>query len=244
MIRLILGLLVLVVLLGWFLTSSPDSQISNTVKSPSKIVSKESAPVIATDLASSGKSPAADLRSTDNQSFSSPSAKQSINFQSGVKLISKNNSAATSPSRTASVGSSSSTGGSGSGSGSGSVSRSMATSYDSSYKASVGGLGGGPTREISIPVPEGAKVPAVFFDAEEKPIAQQKALDRIAQEFEKNVSEIPPGLTKEEVWEAARSIADERYLTLFGYQAFNQYHIESAKEALKEKRARSNARNP
>lgn len=238
MIRLILGLLVLVVLLGWFLTSSPDSQISNTVKSPSKTVSKESAPVIAADLASSGKSPAADLRSTDNQSFSSPSAKQSINFQSGVKPLSKNNSAATSPTRTASVGSSSSTGGSGS------VSRSMATSYDSSYKASAGGLGGGPTREISIPVPEGAKVPAVFFDAEEKPIAQQKALDRIAQEFEKNVSEIPPGLTKEEVWEAARSIADERYLTLFGYQAFNQYHIESAKEALKEKRARSTATGP
>jgi hypothetical protein len=117
-------------------------------------------------------------------------------------------------------------------------------SYSQSAKDFSGVGGGGAPREISIPVPEGAKVPAVFFDVEEKPIAQQKALDRIAQEFEKNVSEIPPGLTKEDVWEAARSIADERYLTLFGYQAFNQYHIESAKEALKEKRARSNARNP
>jgi hypothetical protein len=99
-------------------------------------------------------------------------------------------------------------------------------------------------REISIPVPEGAKVPALFYDNEQKPIPQQKALDRIAREFEANVSEIPPGMTKEEVWEAARSIADERYITLYGYQAFNQYHIQSAKEALSEKRARSNPTGP
>jgi hypothetical protein len=92
-------------------------------------------------------------------------------------------------------------------------------------------------REISIPVPQGAKVPALFYDDEQKPIPQQKALDRIAREFEANVSEIPPGMTKEEVWEAARSIADERYITLYGYQAFNQYHIQAAKEALTEKKA-------
>lgn len=98
-----------------------------------------------------------------------------------------------------------------------------------------GGNGGGMAREISIPVPEGAKVPAAFFDGEDKPVAQQKALDRIAEEFEQNVSEIPAGMKKEEVWEAARLIADERYLTLFGYQAYNQYHIQAAKEALKEK---------
>lgn len=98
---------------------------------------------------------------------------------------------------------------------------------------------GGSLREITISVPEGAMVPAVFFDAVEKPLAQQKALDRIAKEFEKNVSVIPQGLTKEEVWEAARKSADERFLTLFGYQAFNQYHIQAAKEALKEKRANS-----
>lgn len=99
-----------------------------------------------------------------------------------------------------------------------------------------GGSSGGMAREISIQVPEGAKVPAVFFDGEGKPVAQQKALDRIAKEFEQNVSEIPAGMKKEEVWEAARLIADERYLTLFGYQAYNQYHIQAAKEALKEKR--------
>jgi hypothetical protein len=94
-------------------------------------------------------------------------------------------------------------------------------------------------REIVQNVPEGAKVPTVFYDDTEKPLPQQKALDRIAEEFEKNVSEVPPGLTREEVWETARSIADERYITLFGYQAFNQYHLKAAKEALKEKRARA-----
>jgi hypothetical protein len=117
-------------------------------------------------------------------------------------------------------------------------------SYSQTSNALSGVGGGGAPREISIPVPEGAKVPAVFFDAEEKPIVQQKALDRIAQEFEKNVSEIPQGLTQEEVWEAARAIADERYLTLYGYQAFNQFHIQSAKEALKEKKSRSKPTGP
>ena len=111
--------------------------------------------------------------------------------------------------------------------------------------SSVGGeYGEGVAREISIPVPEDAKVPAVFFDGEEKPVAQQKALDRIAEEFEQNVSEIPEGMTQEEVWDAARLIADERYMTLFGYQAYNQYHMKAAKEALKEKRARSQATEP
>ena len=117
-------------------------------------------------------------------------------------------------------------------------------SYSQTSNALSGVGGGGAPREISIPVPQGAKVPAVFFDVEEKPIAQQKALDRIAQEFEKNVSEIPQGLTQEEVWEAARAIADERYLTLYGYQAFNQFHIQSAKEALKEKKSRSKPTGP
>lgn len=103
----------------------------------------------------------------------------------------------------------------------------------------TGGFSAASIAEIVQDVPEGAKVPALFYDNESKPIPQQKALDRIAIEFQQNVSETPPGLTKEEVWEAARAIADERYITLFGYQAFNQYHLQSAREALKEKRARA-----
>lgn len=79
-------------------------------------------------------------------------------------------------------------------------------------------------------------VPAVFQDDTPKPPAQRKALDRIATEFEQNVSEIPPGMTQSEVWGLAREIADERYLTLFGYEAYNQYHLRGAREALREKR--------
>lgn len=92
-------------------------------------------------------------------------------------------------------------------------------------------------REIKIDVPEGAKVPVLFQDNESKPPQQMRVLDQIAAEFEQNVSEIPPQMTKEEVWEAARLIADERYLILYGYQAFNEYHLQAAKEALKEKKA-------
>lgn len=105
----------------------------------------------------------------------------------------------------------------------------------------IGGFSTASIAEIVQDVPKGAKVPTLFYDNESRPTPQQKALDRIAVEFQQNVSEIPPGMTKEEVWEAARAIADERYITLFGYQAFNQYHTQAAKEALKEKRARSNA---
>lgn len=117
-----------------------------------------------------------------------------------------------------------------------------ALTQNSESTGAVGGGGG--ALEIAIPVPEGAKVPVVFFDAGDKPFAQQRALDRIAREFEKNVTEIPVGLTKQEVWEVARAIADERFIKLYGYQAYSQYHIQAAKEALKEKRARLNTTGP
>lgn len=236
MIRLLIfGLLVVVAVVAWLLTSSSDIQISTSVKSASKTVSQERSSSTAPIQTSSRKSPAADLRSIDTQSFSTPSAKQSLNFSNGVKPSTTLNTTSTLPTTTASAGSSFSTGGSGSGSGS------TATSYDSSYKASSVGFGGGPIREITIPVPEGAKVPALFQDDTPKPPQQMKAVDRIASEFEQNVSEVPTGMTQVEVWEAARLIADERYMTLFGYQAYNQYHIKAAKEALKEKRANSKA---
>jgi hypothetical protein len=126
----------------------------------------------------------------------------------------------------------------------GTTAQSSGTAATNSGVVDIPMTAGVPIREITIPVPEGAKVPALFHDDVPKPAPQMKALDKIATEFEMNVSEIPPGMTKEEVWEAARSIADERYITLYGYQAFNQYHIQAAKESLKEKRARSNATGP
>lgn len=225
---LIIGLFFVIAVLAWLLTSSSDTQISPTVKSPAKIVSQKNSPVSAPDQTSSGKSPSADLRSIDHQNFSSPAAGQFLNFPSGAASVSTKNSAASSPAPTASAGKNSST----------QVSESMmGSSSQLNSAASSGGFGGGPIREITIPVPVGAKVPALFQDDTPKPPQQMKALDRIASEFEQNVSEIPEGMTQEEVWDAARLIADERYMTLFGYQAYNQYHIKAAKEALKEKRA-------
>lgn len=97
---------------------------------------------------------------------------------------------------------------------------------------------GAAIREITISVPQGAKVPALFFDDTPRPQTQLQALDSIASEFEKNVSEVPIGMTKEEVWDAAREFADESYIMLFGYEAFNQYHIQAAREALREKKQR------
>ena len=228
---LIAGLFVVMAVVGLLLISGSEAQFSSSVKSPAKLINQEMSPVSGIHHAPSGKSPAADLRSTDSQSFSTPSAKQSINFPNGVKPSTTFNSTSTLPTTAASAGSSFSTEGSGSGS--------TATSYDPTSAPSDAGFGGAPIREITIPVPVGAKVPALFQDDTPKPAQQMKALDRIASEFEQNVSEIPAGMTQEEVWDAARLIADERYLTLFGYQAYNQYHIKAAKEALKEKRARS-----
>ena len=228
---LIASLFVVLAVVGLLLISGSETQFSSSVKSPAKIINQEMSPVSGVNHPPSGKSPAADLRSINSQNLSSPSANQSINFQSGAKPVSTKNFASTVPTTATSARSNSSTGGSGSKEG----------SYNSMSTGSGGRFEGAPIREITIPVPVGAKVPALFQDDTPKPPQQMKALDRIASEFEQNVSEIPEGMTQEEVWDAARLIADERYMTLFGYQAYNQYHIKAAKEALKEKRANPKA---
>jgi hypothetical protein len=91
--------------------------------------------------------------------------------------------------------------------------------------------------ELVIPVPPGAKVPALFLDEAQRPLPQQKMLDRMAAEFNETVSNPPPGVSVEEVWEQARLSADEKYRILFGYAAYNAYHLQAAKEAVREKRA-------
>jgi hypothetical protein len=234
MIRLlIVGIVVIIVMIGWILSSGSESEISSLEKSVSNTNSQERSFSSARDQTASVNSPASDLKTSDHQGTSSPSANPSNNFQRGVHSVStKDSAAATSPTRTASSGINSSAQVSGS---------TLGSSSQLNSAASSGGFVGGPIREITIPVPVGVKVPALFQDDTPKPPQQMKALDRIASEFERNVSEIPAGMTKEEVWEAARLIADERYMTLFGYQAYNQYHIKAAKEALKEKRANSKA---
>ncbi len=91
--------------------------------------------------------------------------------------------------------------------------------------------------EIVLNVPAGAVVPAAFVDKTPRTPQQQKALDEILTDFDTNVSTPQPGVSETENWNTARQIADQRYLTLFGYQAYNQYHLQAAKEALNEKKA-------
>ena len=230
---LIFGVCVAILTLGWLLLSEVGDEHTLGVK-PFSESNVESDALIPPSQQASSKSPLSQSRENDIQTPPSNPVKQPTDLNSGVQSSSMN-SPVSSPndfekSRHATP-----------------FVQNTGSSKNSNSQISnpVAGVGrGAAPREISIPVPEGAKVPAVFFDAEEKPIVQQKALDRIAQEFEKNVSEIPQDLTKEEVWEAARAIADERYLTLFGYQSFNQYHIESAKEALREKKALGKTTKP
>jgi hypothetical protein len=98
-----------------------------------------------------------------------------------------------------------------------------------------GGRAGG--AELVISVPPGEKIPALFLDETPRPIPQQKMLDRMAAEFHEAVSSPVPGMSELGVWEQARLDADEKYLILFGYEAYNLYHLQAAQEAVRERRA-------
>lgn len=98
--------------------------------------------------------------------------------------------------------------------------------------------------EIVIEVPAGQKVPAVFYEAEPKPVPQQKMLDRIATEFNETVANPPPGVPEQQLWEDARRRADEQYLKLYGHAAYNARHLQAAREAAREKRALEAAVRP
>lgn len=92
------------------------------------------------------------------------------------------------------------------------------------------------SEQPNIPVPAGAIVPAILYDTEPKTPQQQAAVEQVIKEFEKNIAEVPSGSTEGEVWDISREIADERYITLFGFEKFNQMHLSAAKEALKERK--------
>lgn len=98
-------------------------------------------------------------------------------------------------------------------------------------------VGATPESDLVIPVPPGEKVPALFLDEHPRPAPQQKMLDRMAAEFNEAVSKPPLGVSAEEAWEQARLNADEKYLKLFGYAAYNAYHLQAAKEAVRERQA-------
>ena len=104
-----------------------------------------------------------------------------------------------------------------------------------SAPASSAAASGAP--EMVIEVPAGEKVPAVFYETDLKPAPQQKMLDRIAAEFNQTVANPPPGVPKQLVWEDARRRADEQYIKLYGHAAYNARHLQSAREAVREKRA-------
>lgn len=124
----------------------------------------------------------------------------------------------------------------------------LATSFRSELPAKPKGAGmaGGAAQgsELVIPVPPGEKVPALFLDENPRPVPQQKMLDRVAAEFNEAVSNPPPGVSVEEVWDQARLNADAKYLKLFGYAAYNAYHLQAAKEAVREKKSLQSVQPP
>lgn len=115
------------------------------------------------------------------------------------------------------------------------VGSSIAGDLVTSGSSEDGGRAGG--AELVIPVPPGEKIPALFLDQTPRPIPQQKMLDRMAAEFHEAVSDPAPGMSELGVWEQARLDADEKYLILFGYEAYNLYHLQAAQEAVRERRA-------
>lgn len=104
--------------------------------------------------------------------------------------------------------------------------------------------------ELVIPVPRGARIPAIFYDETPRPAPQQRALDRIARDFNEAVSRAAGGETAAEargnaapeadaaeIWRAAAERADQQYINLYGFPAWHELHLRGAKEALREKKA-------
>lgn len=113
----------------------------------------------------------------------------------------------------------------------------VATPAPLSQPETQNAVAAGNSRESNLPVPEGAVIPAAFYDNEPRSPQQEAALNRILEDFDKNVTAPSPGLSEQETWAAAKKIADNQYLTLFGFNAYNERHLQAAKEALKEKQA-------
>jgi hypothetical protein len=97
-----------------------------------------------------------------------------------------------------------------------------------------------PWQSPAINVPPGERLPALFHDTRPLPAPQRQALDSIANDFIDAVGD-PAGSTSDpaEVWEAARTEADRRYIILYGFQQYDQLHRAAALEGLSEKKALS-----
>lgn len=187
----------------------------------------EMPPVGNSRFAPAGRKPPGPGESAPATTASNPAQPASPTINSSVNTLSPSFSPATSLSSSPSGGGTSSNPGS---------QQEAQGSTGSSDVATVPSSGAGSV-ESNIPVPVGAIVPAILYDTEPKTPQQQAAVEKVIAEFEKNIAEVPGGYTQTEVWEAARNIADERYITLFGFEKFNQMHLSAAKEALKERKA-------
>lgn len=96
--------------------------------------------------------------------------------------------------------------------------------------------GAAATSEVEIPVPVGEGIPAVFYDETPLPAPQQRALDRIAEEFNANISTPDGSPPSSDVWQQAKATADRQYITLFGFRKYNEISLAAAREALREKK--------
>ncbi|GAB4173635.1 MAG: hypothetical protein Fur0032_13260 [Terrimicrobiaceae bacterium] len=61
----------------------------------------------------------------------------------------------------------------------------------------------------------------------------QKKLKQIENTFLETVKAPIDGLTDEEVWEAARSLADQEFIKIIGFDAYNKLHLEENRRRLR-----------
>jgi len=94
-----------------------------------------------------------------------------------------------------------------------------------------------------IPVPNGARVPAVLLDRGGPVDSPETAaiMNTIIEDFAAKIEEAKRANRNEEVaWEEAREMADDQYKQFFGFEAFNEATLEAAGEAYEE----SSRQNP
>lgn len=91
-----------------------------------------------------------------------------------------------------------------------------------------------------VTVPQGERLPALFYDERPLPPPQRQALDRIANEFTDAVGAEGAGSA---VWAVARERADRQYLILYGHAAYHARHLQSAQEAVAEQKLSRPAAN-
>lgn len=91
-----------------------------------------------------------------------------------------------------------------------------------------------------VSVPQGERLPALFYDDRPLPPPQRQALDRMANEF---IDAVGAGGADSAEWAVARERADRQYLILYGHAAYHARHLQSAQEAVAEQKLSRPAAN-